>query len=159
MTKAAEEYPVEAMTFHGSWQPEIGENALDTHQEDDASLEFLADMAERIAAACVQSQQPGPRIVDRALPLSRGADWRSDYCLAQPDSCDAPGAKNSVVMLFTSDGNVRPLDEIEADIIRLAVSRYNGRISEVARRLNIGRSTLYRKLDDLGIEYTSYRPQ
>ena len=56
------------------------------------------------------------------------------------------------VMLYTSDGNLRPLEDIEADVIRLAIGHYRGRMTEVARRLGIGRSTLYRKLGDLGID-------
>jgi DNA-binding NtrC family response regulator len=56
------------------------------------------------------------------------------------------------VMLYAADGNLRPLDEIEADVIRLAIGHYRGRMTEVARRLGIGRSTLYRKLSDLGID-------
>ncbi|MGI9374704.1 MAG: sigma-54-dependent transcriptional regulator [Tsuneonella suprasediminis] len=56
------------------------------------------------------------------------------------------------VMLYTDDGNLRPLEEIEADVIRLAIGHYRGRMTEVARRLGIGRSTLYRKLGDLGID-------
>jgi DNA-binding NtrC family response regulator len=56
------------------------------------------------------------------------------------------------VMLYTSDGNLRPLEEIEADVIRLAIGMYRGRMTEVARRLGIGRSTLYRKLSELGID-------
>jgi DNA-binding NtrC family response regulator len=56
------------------------------------------------------------------------------------------------VTLFTGDGHLRLLEEIEADIIRLAIGHYRGRMTEVARRLGIGRSTLYRKLGDLGID-------
>lgn len=56
------------------------------------------------------------------------------------------------VTLYLPDGNMRPLEEIEADVIRLAIGHYRGRMSEVARRLGIGRSTLYRKLADLGID-------
>jgi DNA-binding NtrC family response regulator len=56
------------------------------------------------------------------------------------------------VMLYTDDGNLRPLEDIEADIIRLAIGHYRGRMTEVARRLGIGRSTLYRKLGELGID-------
>jgi DNA-binding NtrC family response regulator len=55
------------------------------------------------------------------------------------------------VMLYRPDGNLRPLEEIEADVIRLAIGHYRGRMTEVARRLGIGRSTLYRKLGELGI--------
>lgn len=62
------------------------------------------------------------------------------------------GHQESVgVMLYTPDGNLRPLEEIEADVIRLAIGHYRGRMTEVARRLGIGRSTLYRKLGELGI--------
>ena len=55
------------------------------------------------------------------------------------------------VMLYAPDGNLRPLEDIEADVIRLAIGHYRGRMTEVARRLGIGRSTLYRKLSELGI--------
>jgi DNA-binding NtrC family response regulator len=50
--------------------------------------------------------------------------------------------------LLSSAGEVRPLEEMENEIIRFAISHYRGQMSEVARRLKIGRSTLYRKLDD-----------
>jgi DNA-binding NtrC family response regulator len=55
------------------------------------------------------------------------------------------------ITLYGDDGNMRSLDEIEADVIRLAIGHYRGRMTEVARRLGIGRSTLYRKLGELGI--------
>jgi len=58
----------------------------------------------------------------------------------------------SGVTLYSADGHLRPLEDIEADIIRLAIGHYRGRMSEVARRLRIGRSTLYRKLGGLGID-------
>ena len=56
------------------------------------------------------------------------------------------------ITLYAADGNLRPLEEIEADVIRLAIGHYRGRMTEVARRLGIGRSTLYRKLGELGID-------
>ena len=46
------------------------------------------------------------------------------------------------------DGEIRPLEEMEAETIRFAISHYRGQMSEVARRLKIGRSTLYRKLEE-----------
>ncbi|URW75419.1 sigma-54 dependent transcriptional regulator [Sphingomonas donggukensis] len=61
----------------------------------------------------------------------------------------------SGVTLFRADGNLRALEEIEADVIRLAIGHYRGRMTEVARRLGIGRSTLYRKLGELGIDQSS----
>ena len=50
--------------------------------------------------------------------------------------------------MLTASGEVRPLEEMENEIIRFAIAHYRGQMSEVARRLKIGRSTLYRKLDD-----------
>jgi DNA-binding NtrC family response regulator len=56
------------------------------------------------------------------------------------------------ITLFDGEGHIRPLEEIEADVIRLAIGHYRGRMTEVAKRLGIGRSTLYRKLGELGID-------
>jgi DNA-binding NtrC family response regulator len=50
--------------------------------------------------------------------------------------------------MLTASGEVRPLEEMESEIIRFAIAHYRGQMSEVARRLKIGRSTLYRKLDE-----------
>jgi DNA-binding NtrC family response regulator len=48
-------------------------------------------------------------------------------------------------------GEVRPLEDIEREVIRFAIAHYDQQMSEVARRLKIGRSTLYRKLEGLGL--------
>lgn len=61
-------------------------------------------------------------------------------------------AGTHAVTLYRNDGHLRALEEIEADVIRLAIGHYRGRMTEVARRLGIGRSTLYRKLSELGID-------
>ncbi|HEX7710417.1 MAG TPA: sigma-54 dependent transcriptional regulator [Sphingomonadaceae bacterium] len=68
------------------------------------------------------------------------------------ENAEALGHDGIGIQLYTDDGNLRPLEEIEADVIRLAIGHYRGRMTEVARRLGIGRSTLYRKLSDLGID-------
>ena len=49
-------------------------------------------------------------------------------------------------------GNVRALADVELEMIKLAIDHYNGQMSEVARRLGIGRSTLYRTLKEYGID-------
>jgi DNA-binding NtrC family response regulator len=56
------------------------------------------------------------------------------------------------IPVVTEAGDIRPLDEIEADMIRLALGRYRGHMTEVAKRLKIGRSTLYRKMQEYGLE-------
>ena len=60
----------------------------------------------------------------------------------------APLATAGSLSMLTAAGEVRPLDDMENEIIRFAISHYRGQMSEVARRLKIGRSTLYRKLDE-----------
>ncbi|MEE4350051.1 MAG: sigma-54 dependent transcriptional regulator [Pacificimonas sp.] len=50
------------------------------------------------------------------------------------------------------DGHLRELAELEKEHIRYALTHYRGRMSEVARRLGIGRSTLYRKLGEYALD-------
>ncbi len=84
---------------------------------------------------------------------SRFSGRRNDFApeITQSKSEEALTGAPSVT-LYRNDGHLRPLEEIEADIIRLAIGHYHGRMTEVARRLGIGRSTLYRKLGELGID-------
>jgi DNA-binding NtrC family response regulator len=49
-------------------------------------------------------------------------------------------------------GDVKKLADLEAEVIRFALAHYRGRMSEVSRRLGIGRSTLYRKLKEFGLD-------
>ncbi|MEM9233044.1 MAG: sigma-54 dependent transcriptional regulator [Pseudomonadota bacterium] len=56
------------------------------------------------------------------------------------------------VHLLDQEGHLRNLSEIERDLIAMAIDKYDGQMSEVARRLGIGRSTLYRKVQEQGIE-------
>jgi DNA-binding NtrC family response regulator len=60
----------------------------------------------------------------------------------------APLPTAGTLAMLTRSGEMRPLEEMEIEIIRFAISHYRGQMSEVARRLKIGRSTLYRKLDE-----------
>jgi len=57
------------------------------------------------------------------------------------------------ILSLTDDHNdVKPLEDIEREVIRFAIEHYRGQMSEVARRLKIGRSTLYRKLETLQVQ-------
>ena len=64
----------------------------------------------------------------------------------------APLSSSGTLPMLTNAGEMRPLEELESEIIRFAISHYRGQMSEVARRLKIGRSTLYRKLDEASAE-------
>ncbi len=62
-----------------------------------------------------------------------------------------PPLPGDALPVLDAEGEVRPLEEVEADLIKYAITHYRGQMSEVARRLQIGRSTLYRKLEALGL--------
>ncbi len=67
-------------------------------------------------------------------------------------SSDAEINGMGAITVFDAEGHVRSLSDIEADLIKLAIGHYSGRMTEVAKRLGIGRSTLYRKLGEIGID-------
>jgi len=90
-----------------------------------------------------------PQIATEATHGKRADDYHAKPLNGASHS--AAFAHGAGITLFESDGNLRSLDAIEADVIRLAIGHYRGRMTEVARRLGIGRSTLYRKLGELGI--------
>jgi DNA-binding NtrC family response regulator len=58
----------------------------------------------------------------------------------------------NVLRLLDDLGQVRKLDDLEAEVIRFAQTHYRSQMSEMARRLGIGRSTLYRKMKDFGLD-------
>ncbi len=57
----------------------------------------------------------------------------------------------NVLRLLDENGDVRRMEEMEAELIRFALGHYRGQMSEMARKLGIGRSTLYRKMKDFGL--------
>ena len=62
------------------------------------------------------------------------------------------GAGESPIRILDSRGHLRTLEDIERDLIQLAIEIYSGHMTEVAKRLGIGRSTLYRKVREQGLE-------
>jgi len=70
----------------------------------------------------------------------------------EPERSDGGGECASAQIFYDASGqHIKPLTEIEREAILEAMKRYRGKISEVARRLKIGRSTLYRKLEEYGL--------
>ena len=98
---------------------------------------------------------PAPGQVDRRPvikgPVMLGAeDTVPDTVEITPT---APGGKGALgIPAVTDSGEIRSLEAMEADMIRLALGRYRGHMTEVAKRLGIGRSTLYRKMREFGLE-------
>ena len=89
-----------------------------------------------------------PHIAIQSRFSGRKSDRASELVQLSPEA--SMGGPQLTVM--RPDGHLRSMEEVEADLIRLAIGHYRGRMTEVARRLGIGRSTLYRKLGELGID-------
>jgi DNA-binding NtrC family response regulator len=83
-------------------------------------------------------------------PALIGAEDTVPQTIAMPSAESTRGALG--IPAVNETGEIRPLTDIEADMIRLALGRYRGHMTEVAKRLGIGRSTLYRKMREFGLE-------
>ncbi|TFF19683.1 sigma-54-dependent Fis family transcriptional regulator [Jiella endophytica] len=87
---------------------------------------------------------PVTRILDTSMAAGRRDEPRHAARRERLLSAEFP--------LRDSEGEIRRMVDVEADLIRMAVQQYDGRMSEIARRLGIGRSTLYRKMREYKIE-------
>ncbi len=70
---------------------------------------------------------------------------------------DASAATDEAVTFLDREGHLRSLEDIERDLIQFAIENYSGHMSEVARRLGIGRSTLYRKVREHELDVDSVK--
>jgi len=82
--------------------------------------------------------EPPPKA--RPMPIPSAGELMADI------QAEAP------VRVLDDSGHLRKLEEVERDLIQLAIEVYSGHMSEVARRLGIGRSTLYRKVREQGLD-------
>jgi DNA-binding NtrC family response regulator len=97
---------------------------------------------------------PAPAQVDRRPvitgPVMLGAENSVPHTMQVGGGAGSKGALG--IAAVTDAGEIRSLEAMEADMIRLALGRYRGHMTEVAKRLGIGRSTLYRKMREFGLE-------
>ena len=91
-------------------------------------------------------KDPIPRF-EGPVMLGESAGTPATIHVPQANGKDAIG-----IPALSDSGDIRSLEAVEADMIRLAFGRYRGRMTEIARRLGIGRSTLYRKMREIGLE-------
>ncbi len=123
-------------------------------ESDEVGLGEFPQLAAQIAAAPVEeTAAPAAAPVDVYEPvlIPNGFEDEPPFGAAMGATLGPPIAPGDALSLLDASGEVRPLDEIEAELIRYAITHYRGQMSEVARRLQIGRSTLYRKLEALGM--------
>ncbi|HEY3778998.1 MAG TPA: sigma-54 dependent transcriptional regulator [Rhizomicrobium sp.] len=106
---------------------------------DSATLE-ICDFPQIAAAAGVEIRPRVTQAAPAAIHLPPAA------AAVLPD-----GLPRFAIPTTNDSGHMRRLEEIESAVIRMAIDHYDGHMSEIARRLGIGRSTLYRKLKDLGL--------
>ena len=112
----------------------------------------LADGDEIGATEFPQLGHQSARMLAPAIvPAPEEMPARAAPMILNEPSPPAPPASGDALPLTDAAGHVRPLEEIETETIRFAIAHYRGQMSEVARRLRIGRSTLYRKLDEIGL--------
>lgn len=92
-----------------------------------------------------------PSISGQAAPMPE-AVGAATAALPSAQQLIAEAPADAPVRILDERGHLRTLEEIERDLIQLAIEIYAGHMSEVARRLGIGRSTLYRKVREQGLE-------
>ncbi len=103
----------------------------------------------------------GDRLTPQDFPQISGLTPTLKAPASDPVSSLSPEnsnmAEESLVSIMDRDGHLRTLEEIERDLIEFAIENYSGHMSEVARRLGIGRSTLYRKVREHGVDVDTVR--
>lgn len=87
---------------------------------------------------------------DIRIPPAPAATARAAPNEQQPRIIQVPVRDPNAIDLV-SGSDMRKLDDLEREIITFALAHYRGHMSEVSRKLGIGRSTLYRKLKDYGL--------
>jgi DNA-binding NtrC family response regulator len=112
--------------------------------------EDFPQICPRDHAAAPQESEPAPAPTNESVP-AEGAARMGAYIEAAQRVTAEP-----VVRIFDEGGHLRALEAIERDLIELAIEHYAGHMSEIARRLGIGRSTLYRKLREYGLDETRF---
>jgi DNA-binding NtrC family response regulator len=118
--------------------------------------ELTVDEFPQIAAHCdgFDSEIPAaPTLLQKAPAYTGPALLGAENTVPHTIELRGLGNGSSLgIPAMADDGEIRSLEAMEADMIRLALGRYRGHMTEVAKRLNIGRSTLYRKMQEYGLE-------
>lgn len=120
--------------------PQIAAQLPGYELTDDGNFSFIGDQAGRN----MMPLQPMPIRIAKEFVATGGFEIP-----VQKTQAPVPSA---AIASVDDGGHVRKLADVEEELIRFALNFYRGQMSEVARKLGIGRSTLYRKLRDYGID-------
>ncbi len=130
----------------------------DTHQLAPVDFPQIVIGTSSRKAALEQSRQSAPQeqpVHIDMVPRRRSLDDPSpgNGSAAGSGSGNGNGPEQKTPDRFLKpNGTIRTLDDIERELILFALDQHDGKMSKVARTLAIGRSTLYRKLREYGIE-------
>lgn len=107
----------------------------------------IREMAQCLHRAVLESETPWIMAshLEACIDPSRTVHQQRNLVMNLPESV-------SQIDFLSPEGHVRRVEDLEAELIRYAITHYKGRMTEVARRLGIGRSTLYRKIQDYQLE-------
>jgi DNA-binding NtrC family response regulator len=92
-----------------------------------------------------------------SLPAAPTVPVAANAVPTAPQAANDAEAGNSPVSISDVHGELRTLTDIERDILQYAIDFYEGHMSEVSRRLGIGRSTLYRKVREYDLDVRGER--
>ena len=104
---------------------------------------FKASIPDAPAQVAARPAYTGPALLGAENTVPQTVDLKGSA---------SSGSSGLGISALDESGEIRTLEAMEADMIRLALGRYRGHMTEVAKRLKIGRSTLYRKMQDYGLE-------
>lgn len=102
--------------------------------------------------------QDFPQITGEAPSFSKASPSGMESWTQKLDEKSSNRADDmKAVSVFDREGHLRSLEEVERDLIEFAIQNYSGHMSEIARRLGIGRSTLYRKVREHSLDVDDVR--
>jgi DNA-binding NtrC family response regulator len=88
-------------------------------------------------------------VIHRSLLVASATELTCDDLPRELRSASSGAAESGV-----EGGELRSLEELERQAIERAIAHFGGNLSDAARQLGIGRSTLYRKLEQYGLRPT-----
>lgn len=114
------------------------------------AAQIPAYQSPELLATVIEPQQDDELLDEQVAMSDLLRSARADHTRSSGQNHSS--ASDNIIVSTDETGEVRKLADVEEELIRFALKFYRGQMSQVARKLGIGRSTLYRKLKDYGID-------